>query len=157
MPQTRRHIRIKVMQILYAQSMNGDPIEMVMRDLLSDVEDKENKQFAEDLIHYILDNLSTIEEIVDKKVENWEAERMAYLDKVILKIGVAELLNFPEIPPKVTINEAIEIAKDFSSKSSGKFVNGVLDAILEDLKKEDKLNKTGRGLLNLEKKGGAKK
>jgi N utilization substance protein B len=137
--------------------MNGDPIEMVMRDLLSDVEDKENKQFAEDLIHYILDNLSTIEEIVDKKVENWEAERMAYLDKVILKIGVAELLNFPEIPPKVTINEAIEIAKDFSSKSSGKFVNGVLDAILEDLKKEDKLNKTGRGLLNLEKKGGAKK
>lgn len=137
--------------------MNGDPIEMVMKDLLSDVEDKENKQFAEDLIHYILDNLAMIEEIVDKKVENWEAERMAYLDKVILKIGVAELLNFPEIPPKVTINEAIEIAKDFSSKSSGKFVNGVLDAILEDLKKEDKLNKTGRGLLNLEKKGGAKK
>ena len=137
--------------------MNGDPIEMVMKDLLADVEDKENKKFAEDLIHYILDNLGMIEEIVDKKVENWEAERMAYLDKVILKIGVAELLNFPEIPPKVTINEAIEIAKDFSSKSSGKFVNGVLDAILEDLKKDDKLNKTRRGLLNLEKKGGARK
>ena len=78
---------------------------------------------------------------------------MAFLDKIILKIGVAEFLNFPEIPPKVTINEAIEIAKDYSSKSSGKFVNGVLDAILEDLKKEDKLNKTGRGLLNLQKKG----
>jgi len=157
MPQTRRLIRIKVMQILYAQSMNGDPIDEVMKYQLADVEDKENKKFAEDLIYYILDNIKMIEEIVDKKVENWEAERMAYIDKVILKIGVAELLNFPEIPPKVTINEAIEIAKDYSSKSSGKFVNGVLDAILEDLKKEDKLNKTGRGLLNLEKKGGSKK
>jgi N utilization substance protein B len=137
--------------------MNGDPIANVMKDLLSDVEDKENKKFAEDLIHFIQGNIKMIEEIVDKKVENWEAERMSYLDKIILKIGVAEFLNFPEIPPKVTINEAIEIAKDFSSKSSGKFVNGVLDAILEDLKKEDKLNKTGRGLLNLEKKGGPKK
>lgn len=156
MPQTRRHIRIKVMQILYAQSMNGDPIDSVMKDLLSDVDDKENKKFAEDLIYYILDNIKMIEEIVDNRVQNWETERMAFLDKLILKIGVAELLNFPEIPPKVTINEAIEIAKEYSSKSSGKFVNGVLDAILEDLKKEDKLNKTGRGLLNLEKKGGKK-
>lgn len=153
MPQTRRLIRIKVMQILYAQAMNGDPIENVMKDLLSDVEDKENKKFAEDLIFYIAANAKMIEDIVDKKVENWEAERMAFLDKIILKIGVAEFLNFPEIPPKVTINEAIEIAKDYSSKSSGKFVNGVLDAILEDLKKEDRLNKTGRGLLNLQKKG----
>ncbi len=156
MPQTRRHIRIKVMQILYAQSMNGDPIDSVMKDLLADVEDKENKKFAEDLIYYILDNIKQIEEIVDNKVQNWESERMAYVDKIILKIGVAELLNFPEIPPKVTINEAIEIAKEFSSKSSGKFINGVLDAIQEDLKKEGKLNKTGRGLLNLEKKGGKK-
>lgn len=153
MPQTRRHIRIKVMQILYAQSMNGDPIENVMRDILADVDDKENKKFAEDLIYFITGNQKMLEEIIDKKVENWEAERMAFIDKLLLKIGVAELLNFPEIPPKVTINEAIEIAKEYSSKSSGKFVNGVLDAILADLKNEDKLNKTGRGLLNLQKKG----
>lgn len=153
MPQTRRTIRIKVMQILYAQSMSQDPIESVMRDQLADVDDAENKKFAEDFIFFILDNMKTIEEIVDKKVENWEAERMAFIDKLILKIGTAELLNFPEIPPKVTINEAIEIAKEYSSKSSGRFINGVLDAILEDLSKEGKLNKTGRGLLNLQKKG----
>lgn len=156
MPQTRRHIRIKVMQILYAQSMNGDPMENVMKDLLADIEDKENTKFAEDMIYYIQSNIKEIEEIVDNKVQNWESERMAYVDKIILKIGVAELLNFPEIPPKVTINEAIEIAKEYSSKSSGKFINGVLDAIQEDLKKDGKLNKTGRGLLNLEKKGGKK-
>lgn len=153
MPQTRRHIRIKVMQILYAQSMNGDPIENVMRDVLADVDDKENKKFAEDLIYFITSNQKMLEEMIDKKVENWEAERMAFIDKLLLKIGVTELINFPEIPPKVTINEAIEIAKEYSSKSSGKFVNGVLDAILADLKNEGKLNKTGRGLLNLQKKG----
>lgn len=153
MPQTRRHIRIKVMQILYAQSMNGDPIENVMRDILADVDDKENKKFAEDLIYFITSNQKMLEEMIDKKVENWEAERMAFIDKLLLKIGVTELINFPEIPPKVTINEAIEIAKEYSSKSSGKFVNGVLDAILADLKNEGKLNKTGRGLLNLQKKG----
>jgi N utilization substance protein B len=156
MAQTRRLVRIKVMQILYAQSMNGDPIEDVMKGLLVDIDDAENKKFAEDLVYFIIDKHKMLEEIIDKRVENWEAERMAYLDKVILKIGVAELLHFPEIPPKVTINEAIEIAKDYSSKSSGKFVNGVLDAILEDMKKEGTLNKTGRGLLNLQKKGGKK-
>ena len=153
MPQTRRTIRIKVMQILYAQSMNQDPIESVMKDQLADVDDAENKKFAEDLIFFIMDNIKMIEEIVDKKVENWEAERMAFLDKLILKIGTAELLHFPEIPPKVTINEMIEIAKEYSSKSSGRFINGVLDAILEDLNKDGKLNKTGRGLLDLQKKG----
>jgi len=63
-------------------------------------------------------------------------------------------LHFPEIPPKVSINEAIDISKDYCTRNSGKFVNGILDAILHDLKKEEKLNKTGRGLLNLKKKGG---
>jgi len=67
-------------------------------------------------------------------------------------MGLSEILYFPEIPPKVSINESIEIAKDYCTKSSGKFVNGILDAILTDLKNDDKLNKRGRGLLDLKKK-----
>ncbi|MCY7361819.1 MAG: N utilization substance protein B, partial [Ignavibacteria bacterium] len=62
------------------------------------------------------------------------------------------LLYFPDIPPKVSINEAIDIAKEFCTRNSGKFVNGILDAVHDELKREDKLNKTGRGLLNLKKK-----
>ena len=89
-----------------------------------------------------------------EKVVNWELERMALIDKIVLRMGVTELLYFPEIPPKVSINEAIDISKDYCTRNSGKFVNGILDAILDDLKKEEKLNKSGRGLLNLKKKSG---
>ena len=65
-----------------------------------------------------------------------------------LRIALCELLYFPDIPPKVTINEAIEIAKDFSTESSGTFVNGIMDAILIELRKDGELNKSGRGLVD---------
>jgi len=73
--------------------------------------------------------------------------RIALIDKLLLRMGICELLYFPDIPPKVSINESIEIAKDFSTAGSGKFINGILDAILSDEKKSGKLNKTGRGLV----------
>ncbi|MCK7526701.1 MAG: transcription antitermination protein NusB [Ignavibacteriales bacterium] len=72
---------------------------------------------------------------------------MHLLDRILLRMGICEIPFFPDIPPKVSINESIEIAKDYSTSSSGKFINGILDAILDDLKKDDKLNKKGRGLL----------
>jgi N utilization substance protein B len=67
-------------------------------------------------------------------------------------MGVAELLYFPDIPPKVSINEAIDISKEYCTRNSGKFVNGILDAVLDELKKDNKINKTGRGLINVKKK-----
>ena len=69
------------------------------------------------------------------------------IDHILLRIGLCEIYYFPDIPPKVSINEAIEIAKEYSTAGSGKFINGILDAVLNDLKKAGKLNKTGRGLL----------
>ena len=69
------------------------------------------------------------------------------IDRILLRIGIVELIYFPDIPPKVTINEVIEIAKDYSTSNSNKFINGILDAVLSDLKKSGKLNKTGRGLI----------
>ena len=80
-------------------------------------------------------------------MDNWDLSRIALIDRILLRMGICEILFFPDIPPKVSINESIEIAKDYSTSSSGKFINGILDAILDDLKKDGKLNKKGRGLL----------
>jgi N utilization substance protein B len=132
--------------------MSGDPIEKVKKDLLTDIEGEENVKFSAELIAKVLENEKLLDEYIISKVENWEFERIAVVDKIILRMGISELLYFPEIPPKVSINEAIDIAKDFCTKNSGKFVNGVLDAVLEELKRENKLNKAGRGLLDLKKK-----
>ncbi len=152
MQSTRRVLRIKVLQALYAYEIAKDPIEKVKKDLLSDLEDKEKYKFASDLIDSVLKDVKNLDETIKSKIENWEFERIALIDKLVLRIGLAELLYFPEIPPKVSINEAIEIAKSFCTNQSGKFVNGILDSILIDLKKENALDKRGRGLLDLKKK-----
>jgi transcription antitermination protein NusB len=152
MQSTRRVIRIKVLQALYAYEIAKDPIEKVKKDILSDLEDKEKYKFASDLIDNVLKNVDSLDKMIIGKIENWEFERIALIDKLVLRMGLAEMLYFPEIPPKVSINESIEIAKNFCTNQSGKFVNGILDSILNDLKKDNTLNKQGRGLLDLKKK-----
>jgi len=81
-------------------------------------------------------NREYIDEVIRTKVERWEYHRIAILDKIILRLATTELLYFPDVPPKVSINEAIEIIKIYSTENSGKFVNGVLDAIWNTLDKE---------------------
>ena len=84
---------------------------------------------------------------IKQHTKNWEISRLALIDKIILYISLNELTNFPDIPTKVTINEAIDIAKKYSTAKSGRFVNGILDASLIQLEKEQKISKTGRGLI----------
>lgn len=151
----RRDLRIAVMQVLYAHEISKDPIDKVKKDLLPVIGEEESSEFVNQLIDLVLKNEETLDKMILEKVVNWELERIALIDKIVLRMGVTELLYFPEIPPKVSINEAIDISKDYCTRNSGKFVNGILDAILDDLKKEEKLNKTGRGLLNLKKKSGS--
>ncbi|MCB0721322.1 MAG: transcription antitermination factor NusB [Ignavibacteriae bacterium] len=148
----RREVRIKVMQVLYASEISKEPLDKIKNDLLTEIEDEDSINFSNNLIDKVSENIPMLDEFIVKKVENWEFERIAIVDKIILRMGIAELLFFPDIPPKVSINEAIDIAKDFCTKNSGKFVNGVLDAVLDELKKENKLEKSGRGLLDLKKK-----
>lgn len=152
MTSKRREVRIKVMQVLYASEIAQEPLEKIKGDLLTDINDEDSINFSSELIDRVSQNVPMLDEFIVKKVENWEFERIAIVDKIILRMGIAELLYFPDIPPKVSINEAIDIAKDFCTKNSGKFVNGVLDAVLDELKKDNKLNKSGRGLLDLKKK-----
>lgn len=148
----RRDVRIKVMQTLFAHEMSQEPIKKVKADLLTEIKEEENIEFANNLIDYVLKNEKLLDSYILDKVVNWELERMALVDKIVLRMGVAELLYFPEIPPKVSINEAIDISKEYCTRNSGKFVNGILDAVLDELKRDKKLNKAGRGLLNLKKK-----
>jgi N utilization substance protein B len=152
MVKSRRIARIKVMSVLYAYEITKEPLDKIKKDLLTDFDDEEKLEFAKELIDKVTENVKALDISIRKKINNWEYNRVALLDKIILRMGLAEILYFPEIPPKVTINEAIDLGKEYSTANSGKFINGVLDSILHDLQKANKLNKKGRGLLDLDKK-----
>jgi len=143
----RRIVREKVLQILYAYEMNKESLQPLSSEILKEVMEEIDKQFAEELIRKVLSNIDDLDERIMQRVTNWEMNRIALIDKILLRIGICELLHFPEIPPKVSINESIEIAKDYSTAGSAKFINGILDAVLADEKNKGKLNKTGRGLV----------
>jgi N utilization substance protein B len=104
----------------------------------------EKKEYAHSLMHTVMDKKDYCMELIQPKLINWDAERVALIDLILLQMGVCELLYFPTIPTKVTINEYIEVAKLYSTPQSGQFVNGVLDNILKDLEKEDKIRKQER-------------
>jgi len=143
----RRLVRERVLQILYAYTMNKDSLDNLMNGVLSDVSDNVDKEFAHDLVNRVLIHRDELDKLIRTRVDNWELNRIALIDKILLQMGICELTYFPDIPPKVSINEVIEIAKMYSTAGSGKFINGILDAILSELKESGNLNKTGRGLL----------
>jgi N utilization substance protein B len=144
---TRRYLREKALQVLYAFKLTEDPIDQIKAQQLDDLDKKDDRKFCEELIRLTIDNDSYYEEIITKIVDNWDMERIALIDSIIIKMCLTEFFHFEDIPPKVSINESIDIAKDFSTRNSGKFVNGVLDAILEKLDKENKIIKRGKGLV----------
>jgi N utilization substance protein B len=84
---------------------------------------------------------------IEGKTPNWDQDRIAEIDKLLLILGIAELLDFPSIPPKVTLNEYLEIAKEYSTPKSSLFINGILDNLSTTYKEEGRLMKSGRGLL----------
>ncbi len=143
----RRIAREKALQILYAYELNREFHSTTKEEILKDIDNENDKSFAEDLINRVIINKNNLDEKIKSRVANWEITRIALLDKVLLRMGICELMYFPEIPPKVSINETIEIAKSFSTASSGKFINGIMDAILSELKEKGELNKKGRGLI----------
>lgn len=104
----------------------------------------EKREYAHDLLRAVIDRDEVCLELISPKLVNWDKERVALIDMLLLRMGVCEFLYFPTIPTKVTINEYIDIAKQYSTPQSGQFVNGVLDNILKDLLKEDKIVKTDR-------------
>jgi N utilization substance protein B len=147
-PKSKRRIaRERVLQVLYAYEMNRDNLDQKMKEMFLDLTDKAERDFASELVNKVIIHSEELDEKIKLRVANWEMSRIALIDKLLLRMGICEILFFPEIPPKVSINESIEIAKEFSTAGSGKFINGILDAVLNEEKKKGKLNKTGRGLM----------
>ncbi|HVG12595.1 MAG TPA: transcription antitermination factor NusB, partial [Flavisolibacter sp.] len=98
--------------------------------------------FAKTLLSTVVEKQEHLDTFILPKLQNWDAERLATLDMILMRMGVAEFLYFDTIPPKVTINEYIELAKEYSTEQSGQFVNGILDGIHKELVQEGKLQKT---------------
>lgn len=147
---TRREVRERVMQALYAlEQGGGDAREVLDTVLMPGLVDAEpvSRRFGERLFLLALDYRDEADALVGHQVKNWEIERIAIVDHVLLRLAITEFLAFDDIPPKVTINEAIEIAKRYSTHKSGQFVNGVLDGVLARLNESGRLKKAGRGLV----------
>ena len=120
------------LKILYRIEISHDSVSSSMEDFWAREEfTEEIKDFAVSLVKGTYKNLSKIDEVISRYAENWEIKRMAVIDKNILRIGTFELLYREDIPPKVSINEAIDMAKRYGDVDSGKFVNGILDKIRE--------------------------
>jgi len=115
-----------------------DPTMGVEQVLLPQFRDIEDAEFAHTLLRRALTNAATYREIIDEQSSNWTAERIAFMDTVIMVTALAEVTSFPTIPLNVTLNEYVEIAKFYSTPSSGSFINGVLDAAAKKLKKMEK-------------------
>lgn len=106
-----------------------------------DFSEKEAKDFAMDLFHKSVTHYDEFDYLFKKRIENWDMDRLAFLDIIIIKMGLVELVYCPEIPVRVTLNEYIEMAKEFSTDRSKLFVNGLLDKFLVDLRSEGKIRK----------------
>jgi N utilization substance protein B len=111
------------------------------------LKDKEDMDFAKDLLGKTLLKNTELEKEIEGKTPNWDKDRIADVDAILLKMAICELLYFPSIPERVTINEYLEIAKEYSTPKSSIFINGILDKLVREYKVEGKLKKSGRGLL----------
>lgn len=109
--------------------------------------DSEDKQFAIDLFRKTLLNRTSLNKEIELKTQNWDSDRIATVDFVLLQMAICELKNFPSIPVKVTMNEYLEIAKEYSTPKSSVFINGILDKLVKEYEETGTLNKMGRGLV----------
>ena len=133
----RRENRTAVMQFLYMRDVNvGLPIQDALDSFFSTKENpREYYAFAEELIAGIESRIEEIDAVIEKSATNWSKDRIAKVDLAILRLAIFELLFREDIPPVVSINEAIDLAKEFSSGEARRFVNGVLDNVKGTLKR----------------------
>ncbi len=132
----RRAARQCVLEALFAyQFSKNDTIDQL---LSKNPGLKENYGFIKSLFDFVLKNMKWTEDIIKSNLENWEIDRVAQIDKILLKMGICEIYFIDNIPPKVTITEMVEIAKIYSTDESPVFINGILDAVFKNHIKENK-------------------
>jgi len=139
--------------ISVANSMAVKSLTLIFEDseddqhLMKLYKDDEDREFAIDLFVKTVANSDRFSALVAEKTPGWDADRIAQLDLIMMQMAVCEFMKFPSIPTKVTINEYLELSKDFSTPKSKVFINGVLDKLWRDLDKDGEINKSGRGLV----------
>jgi N utilization substance protein B len=139
--------------ISVANSMVVKSLTLIFEDsednqhLMKLYKDEEDRQFAIDLFLKTVSNAKYFSEVIAKNTPGWDAERIASLDLILMEMAICEFVKFPSIPTKVTINEYLELSKDFSTPKSKVFINGVLDKLWRDLESNGEIKKSGRGLV----------
>jgi N utilization substance protein B len=118
--------------------------EFKMQPLLKD--EKDDLDFMSNLFNKTIIYRQQFEELIDKHTKNWEIERIANMDMLLMEMALAEILYIPNVPVKASLNEYIDISKEYSTPNSKVFVNGVLDKVIAELRRDNKINKIGRGL-----------
>ena len=111
------------------------------QELMPEYKDDEDKEFARKLLRTAITGADAYRKLMENNAKNWDMERFAFMDILIMQVALAEILSFPSIPTTVSLNEYVEVAKMYSTPKSGSFVNGMLDSIVNQLKRENKLNK----------------
>ncbi|OGF45622.1 MAG: transcription antitermination factor NusB [Candidatus Firestonebacteria bacterium RIFOXYC2_FULL_39_67] len=131
----RRKSRVIALQMLFSADLGKLEYIDLKKDFLEELDEEPKvKAFAFELVKGTIENLKEIDDAIKNRIKNWDFDRLANVDKNILRFAAYELLFRDDIPVPVTINEAIEIAKSFSGPEAGKFINGILDNIKKDIK-----------------------
>lgn len=138
----------EVLQAMIAKTFKNFSSENPSQNKLADLTPNwdEDEEFIVELLKTSVRYADEYQELIAAKTKNWEADRIALMDILLMRMAISELINFPSIPVKVTINEYIELSKTFSTLKSNTFINGILDKILADLMNQGRIRKAGRGL-----------
>lgn len=140
----RRQAREWAVQFLFQTEFNPDDLDQALNDFWSDAEKKpleRDRNYVNEVVRGVIEKRREIDRTISKSAQNWDIERLGVLDRVVMRVAVYEMLFRNDIPPVVSINEAVEIAKAYISKESGRFVNGVLDRIQKELDRPARTHK----------------
>ena len=151
MPSDRRQARQAVMQSLYALALGGGSADHVKRVVLAPrlPESQLPAEFGTQLFEHVVDMEASVDALVTEHTTNWALPRMALVDKILMRMAVTEFLCFEDIPPKVSINEALELAKEFSTEPSSQFINGILDSVVYSLRTRGQMHKSSTGMIGM--------
>jgi len=135
----RRIARESVLQALYAQQFSEDEPAIVLNRIMALYpEKKKNSKFISSLFQCVLDHVDWANDMIKSHLQNWEFDRVAQIDRVLLRMGICEIFYMDDIPPKVSISEMVEISKVYSTEESSGFINGILDAVYKEFQQKNK-------------------
>lgn len=130
----RRETREWIMQFLFQLDFNPEPVDIALKDFWEGKEPRERERtYAEEIIKGVVQHKDELDDRLSQYAKRWDSERMGAVDRTVMRVALFEMLYREDVPPVVSINEAVHFAKDFSSFQSGRFVNGVLDRIRKDI------------------------